>query len=135
MKPLDPYWVLSYGSLRFDGIKHRHAHKLDPLADVERFLKSGAWPHGPLETMTAVFHLQRWLCHWGGEDEPHDGPWWWAFRTLFLRAIEHDVPEELRGPRWSVWERDYLPRLAEAVAAVRAQHESTVYTFTPPGSP
>ncbi len=122
--------ILIACALRFDGYKYREMAGFDEEKPLRQFFKTGRWNASPAEQMTTFFILQRGLYKWGLENEPRDGKYWKAFRSLFLLSHGHRVPHAFR-PRdldlYTKWKLRFVPRLAEVVAFVREIHERTAY--------
>ena len=127
--------ILTAGALRFDGYRYEEAVGFDHNAAAESFYRRGTLPDDSLERMCMLFMLQRYLCKWGGEYEPHHGRAWRLYRTLFLSVGDLPVPPphscdvDRSRPPW----RDGVN--TESIACVRRIHTAIIYNDDAPTDP
>ena len=119
--------ILTAGALRFDGYRYEEAVGFDHNAAAESFYRRGTLLDDPVERMCMLFMLQRYLCKWGGEYEPHHGRAWRLYRTLFLSVAEEPVPAAYQdAERYRHWQQQYGSD-ADAIACVRRVHQAIRY--------
>lgn len=125
--------ILACCALRFDAYRYTKVSGFDAVAAGEAALEGAALPPDSLQRLAVFFMLQRFLCKWGGEQLPRNGPHWRLFREIFLVVADCRVPVEFRpqddGCRLR-WRYRYRPRIDETVAFIRHIHESTHYRDT-----
>lgn len=120
--------ILICCALRFDGYQYNNDHDVNVEALIHEFFKTGQWQGTDAECLSAFFHLQRSLFKWGLVYEPSHGRYWRAFRELFLRLYDVEIPIQYQlSSEYSRWMLNFQPRLDECVAIVRQVHESTAY--------
>ncbi len=122
--------ILTCAALRIDGYKILNETKITPER-VRQLIDAYGTPDAeveatPLEKQCAFFHLQRYLCKWGGEQLPFHHSNWCAYRRLFLETVAHAVPPEFADPTY-LWDEKYGPHLDYCMQTVRKIHEETVY--------
>lgn len=120
-------------ALRFDGYTFMEETGFDHRAALDTFYQTGEWNHLTLpQQMSAYFLLQRYLNKWGGEMLPHESKERGAYHSLFLVVCREAPPEQSKTdfdtqPYLSEWERRFVPQLDAIEAAIRREHEATVY--------
>jgi hypothetical protein len=120
--------ILSCCALRFDGYTYAAEHDFKPDEFISAFLQTGQWQGNEAQCLSAFFYLQRALFKWSLVYEPEHSPYWRAFRELFLRLYNAEIPRQYRmADYYDEWTLEFQPYLDECVAIVRQAHENTAY--------
>lgn len=118
--------ILIAWALRFDGHLYCESTQWPDAARLKatnEIVASLHVPIDPLKQLAVFFMLQRWLFKWGGETLGPRSTDWRAFRTLFLLTAGYEIPPRWRfGTRYTEWEHDYRPHLADCIAIVAKSH-------------
>jgi 8-oxo-dGTP pyrophosphatase MutT (NUDIX family) len=118
--------VIGACALRMDGYKYIEETGLDVDEALDYFFRTGNWNISLIEQMAVFFIIQR-AFRQPLEYEPKNGRYWRAFRELFLKLCDQDVPEKYRHAIYEEWEQKYAPHLAEYVRRVERIHKTIRY--------
>jgi hypothetical protein len=122
--------VLAAAALRVDGYTLREdkgytREKIEAL--IRRYEQGERDLDLPVEIKwCAFFHLQRFLCKWGGESLNQATADWRAYRQLFLELVRRDPPDRHQTDHID-WRGRFAPRVEECVAVVSFRHRHTLY--------
>jgi hypothetical protein len=128
--PINEDDVLIAFALRFDGYKYQQESGFEFRVPSPSESLAALDGLSPIERMTMLFLMQRYLYKWGGEYLPKNGRAWQVFRQLFLMTCRDEVPEAYRPrgtPGYDDWAETWGGAIVKAEAAVRRVHESTKY--------
>ncbi len=125
---LDEKKVLTCCALRFNGWQYVDDFLFDYREALDHYLASGDWDLTPPEQLATFFLLQRALSKWDLADEPENSRHWRAFRSLFFRVYNYEIPEKYRIAEYiDKWNRNYVPRLQQCLDLVRNVHTNVQY--------
>lgn len=113
-------------ALRFDGYRFASETGCDAIA-LGHAMVVGSLLGTDDEAMCVLFHLQRYVCKWGGEQEPVDGQVWMTIRGLIIRLALLPVPDlwRMEPPAWRQRSPDRLAAAIERLRVIDAAIRST----------
>jgi len=128
MMGFDESEILTACALRFNGYKFIERTEFDYEAALERFFVNGEWNLSQAEELAIFFMLQRRLLKWDLVFMPQNGKHWRAFRTLFLKTYEYEIPKQFMIAEMCVkWDKEFVPQLKKYVEMIKDIHKATVY--------
>lgn len=112
-------------ALRFDGYRFAESTRCDAI-ELGRAMVAGTLMGTDDEAMCVLFHLQRYVCKWGGEQEPLDGEVWRTIRALVIRLALLPVPDfwRMQPPAWPERSPDELVTAIERLRTIDAAMRS-----------
>jgi hypothetical protein len=125
--------ILTACALRFNGWQYVEEQQFDHRQAIQSFFETATWQLSQHEQLAVFFLLQRGLAKWDLVYESERGKFWRAYRSLFLRVYQYEIPSEYEILDYvQRWQQNFIPHLEECVARIRQIHETIAYDDNAP---